>query len=74
MNVLGNAAATIVIGKWENDFDTERARKVLHSRTTTPPQGELGTAKVGAGKPCPSSSAVTPERRRCTPVSKPSVS
>ncbi|WP_323186241.1 cation:dicarboxylase symporter family transporter [Streptomyces sp. NBC_01373] len=37
INVLGNAVATIVIGKWENDFDTEQARKVLHSRTTTPP-------------------------------------
>lgn len=37
INVLGNAVATIVIGKWENDFDTEQARKVLRSRTTTPP-------------------------------------
>lgn len=36
INVLGNAVATIVIGKWENDFDTEQARKVLRSRTTTP--------------------------------------
>ncbi|MCX4437780.1 MULTISPECIES: hypothetical protein [Streptomyces] len=35
---------------WENDFDIEQARKVLHSRTTTPPQDELDTAKVGAGK------------------------
>ena len=50
INVLGNAVATIVIGKWENDFDTEQARKVLHSRTATPPQAESATAKVGAGK------------------------
>jgi aerobic C4-dicarboxylate transport protein len=49
INVLGNAVATIVIGKWENDFDTEQARKVLHSRTT-PPQAESDTTKVGADK------------------------
>ncbi|WP_082322424.1 MULTISPECIES: cation:dicarboxylate symporter family transporter [Nocardiaceae] len=30
INVLGNAMATIVIGKWENDFDTTRARSVLN--------------------------------------------
>jgi aerobic C4-dicarboxylate transport protein len=29
INVLGNALGTIVIGKWENDFDAERAHKVL---------------------------------------------
>ena len=32
INVLGNAVATIVIGKWENDFDHERAREVLGAR------------------------------------------
>ena len=32
INVLGNAVATIVIGKWENDFDHERAREVLSAR------------------------------------------
>ncbi|MFF0086396.1 cation:dicarboxylate symporter family transporter [Streptomyces canus] len=48
INVLGNAVATIVIGKWENDFDAEQARKVLHSRTTTPPQAGVETAKAGA--------------------------
>ena len=42
INVLGNAIGTIVIGKWENDFDTEQARKVLHARTTTPPQDRVG--------------------------------
>ncbi|CAM5234204.1 Cation:dicarboxylase symporter family transporter OS=Streptomyces tendae OX=1932 GN=F3L20_06425 PE=4 SV=1 [Streptomyces tendae] len=31
INVLGNAVATIVIGKWENDFDTDKARKILRS-------------------------------------------
>ncbi|WP_082544380.1 MULTISPECIES: cation:dicarboxylase symporter family transporter [unclassified Rhodococcus (in: high G+C Gram-positive bacteria)] len=29
INVLGNAMAAIVIGKWENDFDGDRARDVL---------------------------------------------
>jgi aerobic C4-dicarboxylate transport protein len=29
INVLGNAVAAIVIGKWENDFDAERAAEVL---------------------------------------------
>ncbi|UOT05748.1 cation:dicarboxylase symporter family transporter [Rhodococcus opacus] len=32
INVLGNAMATIVIGKWENDFDAEKARAVLGAR------------------------------------------
>jgi aerobic C4-dicarboxylate transport protein len=29
INVLGNAVATIVVGKWEKDFDYEHARAVL---------------------------------------------
>jgi len=29
INVLGNAMAAVVIGKWEKDFDAEQARKVL---------------------------------------------
>ena len=29
INVLGNALGAIVIGKWENDFDAERAHEVL---------------------------------------------
>ncbi|HWD06224.1 MAG TPA: cation:dicarboxylase symporter family transporter [Amycolatopsis sp.] len=32
INVLGNAVATIVIGKWEHDFDHDRARRVLAAR------------------------------------------
>lgn len=35
INVLGNAMATIVIGKWENDFDAEKARAVLGARSGT---------------------------------------
>lgn len=33
INVLGNAVATIVVAKWEGDFDQERAKQVLASRT-----------------------------------------
>ena len=29
INVLGNAVGAIVIGKWENGFDAERAHEVL---------------------------------------------
>lgn len=32
INVLGNAVAAIVVGKWENDFDHDRAVKVLSNR------------------------------------------
>ncbi|MEU6604321.1 cation:dicarboxylase symporter family transporter [Streptomyces shenzhenensis] len=49
INVLGNAVATIVIGRWENDFDTERARSVLHPGKTPPPPAAVDTATIGAG-------------------------
>jgi aerobic C4-dicarboxylate transport protein len=41
INVLGNAVATIVIGKWENDFDEERAREVLSAH-----HGEFDDAEL----------------------------
>ena len=31
INVLGNAIATIVIGKWEDDFDHDKAQRVLRA-------------------------------------------
>lgn len=31
INVLGNAVATIVIAKWEKDFDVEKSNRVLHA-------------------------------------------
>lgn len=31
INVLGNAIAAIVIGKWENDFDHDKAQRVLRA-------------------------------------------
>ncbi|MGW7518367.1 cation:dicarboxylate symporter family transporter [Streptomyces sp. NPDC054796] len=50
INVLGNAVATIVIGKWENDFDTEKARAALHpAKKSLPRQPDAAeTTKVGA--------------------------
>ena len=46
INVLGNAVATIVIGKWENDFDQERARSLLSRKSN----GEL-PARSPSGDP-----------------------
>jgi aerobic C4-dicarboxylate transport protein len=40
INVLGNALGTIVIGKWENGFDAERARDVLAGRLPFDIEGE----------------------------------
>ncbi|MEB3366701.1 cation:dicarboxylate symporter family transporter [Saccharopolyspora mangrovi] len=34
INVLGNAVAAIVIGKWEDDFDEDKAKTVLRARGT----------------------------------------
>ncbi|HET6499751.1 MAG TPA: cation:dicarboxylase symporter family transporter, partial [Amycolatopsis sp.] len=34
INVLGNAVATIVVGKWEKDFDADHARAVLAGKVT----------------------------------------
>ncbi|MET8805921.1 cation:dicarboxylase symporter family transporter [Streptomyces sp. NPDC004546] len=48
INILGNAVATIVIGKWENDFDTEQARSVLRSSSTPAQSADTDAAKVGA--------------------------
>jgi aerobic C4-dicarboxylate transport protein len=31
INVLGNAMAAVVIGKWEKDFDPEQVRTALHA-------------------------------------------
>ena len=42
INVLGNAIGTIVIGKWENDFDAERAREVLAGQNRVQHRGRRG--------------------------------
>ncbi len=49
INVLGNAVATIVIGKWENDFDSAQARSTLYPKKTPPPSATAEETKVGAG-------------------------
>ncbi|MCI3240007.1 cation:dicarboxylate symporter family transporter [Streptomyces spinosisporus] len=50
INVLGNAVAAIVIGRWEKDFDAEQAHSVLHpdKDRMPPPPAALDTTKVGA--------------------------
>jgi aerobic C4-dicarboxylate transport protein len=54
INVLGNAVAAIVVGKWENDFDVEKARAMLaHS---TPPAAE-SPALAGVSDPQPDARA-----------------
>jgi len=45
INVLGNAVATIVVAKWEKDFDHERAKRVLSGRS-----GELPTVPSDTGR------------------------
>ncbi len=43
INVLGNAVATIVVGKWEKDLDMDQARKVLSkSAVEEPLSGDSG--------------------------------
>lgn len=49
INVLGNAIATIVIGKWENDFDSTQARSVLYPKKTSPSSETAEETTVGAG-------------------------
>ena len=49
INVLGNAVATIVIGKWEKDFDHEQAKKILsggHHPDPIPVDPTADAAKV----------------------------
>ncbi|WP_063814691.1 cation:dicarboxylate symporter family transporter [Nocardia fusca] len=46
INVLGNALAAIVIGKWENDFDTGKARAVLAGKRAQP-VADADTQPVG---------------------------
>ncbi|WP_314171376.1 cation:dicarboxylate symporter family transporter [Streptomyces winkii] len=49
INVLGNAIATIVIGKWENDFDSTRARSMLYPKKTPASSETADGTKVAAG-------------------------
>jgi len=36
VNVVGNGVATIVISKWEGEFDVAKARRVLNDAPTAP--------------------------------------
>jgi aerobic C4-dicarboxylate transport protein len=35
-NMVGNGVATIVIGRWEKEFDLAQAKQVLNSKTCEP--------------------------------------
>ncbi len=45
INVLGNAVATTVIGKWEKDFDHGRAEELLRRRHHHPDSPEPRSAR-----------------------------
>ncbi|MFI6344349.1 cation:dicarboxylate symporter family transporter [Streptomyces sp. NPDC050560] len=77
INVLGNAIAAIVIGKWEGDFDADRARKVLYPDTgvaadtgvadppgaaALPGQDDSGAAAEGVGAEEAASGGATADR------------
>jgi aerobic C4-dicarboxylate transport protein len=51
INVLGNAVATIVIGKWEKDFDHDKAKELLGRRHH---HAESPSFQAPAGAPSPS--------------------
>ncbi|GAA4490009.1 dicarboxylate/amino acid:cation symporter [Actinoallomurus oryzae] len=50
INVLGNAVAAIVVGKWENDFDAEQATATLGHRAA-PVAGVPSPAGVSGSQP-----------------------
>ena len=43
-NLVGNGVATIVVAKWEKEFDAERARRVLGSRRRRERRDDTGDA------------------------------
>ncbi|MCX5046407.1 cation:dicarboxylase symporter family transporter [Aldersonia sp. NBC_00410] len=61
INVLGNALATIVIGKWENDFDVDKARRILgqHTRKARKSAAADGTPAI-AQKPVSTTDVAEP--------------
>lgn len=47
-NLIGNATATIVIARWENDFDFQRAKKVLNDDLPLPESKVLAATATSA--------------------------
>ncbi|MSU66520.1 MAG: C4-dicarboxylate transporter DctA [Opitutus sp.] len=43
-NMVGNAVATVVVAKWENEFDDARARRVLNGEVPDPAAGPGSTS------------------------------
>jgi aerobic C4-dicarboxylate transport protein len=44
-NLVGNSVATIVVARWEDQFDTARAHTILHSPRTAPTPHEVDAAR-----------------------------
>ena len=55
-NIIGNGVATVVVSKWENEFDAERAERVLNGtidvedREPLLSEIEIGDTKIDDGK------------------------
>src|ERR1035437_5186229 len=51
-NLIGNGVATVVVSKWEKEFDTQRARDVLNNVATVEAEEyEAGHVEPSAGVP-----------------------
>jgi Na+/H+-dicarboxylate symporter len=40
-NMVGNSAATIIVARWENEFDAARARRVLNGERAELPEAAV---------------------------------
>src|ERR1019366_6784853 len=57
-NLIGNGVATVVVSKWEKEFDTQRARDVLNNVATVEAEEyEAGHVEPTAGVPEPAAAA-----------------
>ena len=44
-NLIGNGVATVVVARWENEFDQEKAVAVLNADTSVQPDAEEGAPR-----------------------------
>lgn len=53
-NIIGNGVATVVVSKWENEFDAQRAERILNGETIEDEpllsETEIGDAKIDGEK------------------------
>ena len=73
INVLGNALGTIVIGKWENDFDADRAREVLagNSSSTSRTKRTSSSRRLPSNRQPLANMRSRPSRLRVSPHTHP---